>query len=76
MLHNYLKLALRTLARNRGYTLLNVVGLSVGIAAALLLFVVVRYELSFDQFHTDYNQIYRVVRKQLLRDGSETETSG
>ena len=51
MLTNYLKIALRSLTRNRGFTLLNVLGLSIGVAASLLLFLVVRYELSFDRFH-------------------------
>ncbi|MCX6215313.1 ABC transporter permease [Spirosoma sp.] len=76
MLQNYLKIALRTLTRNRSYTLLNIIGLSVGIAASLLLFMVVRYEQSFDQFHPEAERVYRVVRKQVLRDGTQTEGSG
>jgi putative ABC transport system permease protein len=76
MFRNYLKIALRQLWRNRTFTLLNVLGLSVGVAAALLLFMAVRYELSFDTFHSNGDRIYRVVRKQVLRDGTETETSG
>ena len=70
MLTNYLKIAWRNLVRNRSFTLLNILGLSVGVAAALLLFMVVRYELSFDRFHTHYDRIYRVVRERVNPDGS------
>ncbi len=70
MLLNNLKIAYRNLARHRNFTILNTLGLSVGVAAALLLFMVVRYELSFDTFHTQYDRIYRVVRQQVYPDGS------
>ena len=76
MLLNNLKIAYRNLARHRGFTLLNTLGLSVGVAAALLLFMVVRYELSFDTFHTNYDRIYRVVRQQVYPDGSGEMTPG
>lgn len=54
MIRNNLKIAYRNLTRHRSFTLLNTLGLSVGVAAALLLFMVVRYELSFDRFHSKY----------------------
>ena len=76
MLQNYLKIAWRNLVRHRGFTLLNVLGLSVGVAAALLLFMAVRYELSFDTFHPDGDRIYRVVRKQVYANGNEDFTRG
>ena len=76
MLRNNLKIAYRNLARHRGFTILNTMGLSVGIAAALLLFMVVRYELSFDTFHTHHDRIYRVVRQQVYPDGSGEMTTG
>ncbi len=61
MIQNYFKTALRTLARNKSYTALNVAGLAVGIGACLLIFLVVQFELSFDNFHKDKDRIYRVV---------------
>ncbi|GGA94443.1 ABC transporter permease [Puia dinghuensis] len=61
MLPHHLKTALRTLSRNKGYTLLNIIGLSVGVAACLLIFQVVRWQLSFDNFHVAKDRIYRVV---------------
>ncbi len=76
MLANNLKIALRNLTRHRSFTILNTLGLSVGVAAALLLFMVVRYELSFDTFHTKYDRIYRVVRQQIYPDGSGEVSPG
>lgn len=76
MLLNNLKIAYRNLARHRGFTILNTLGLSVGVAAALLLFMVVRYELSFDTFHTKYDRIYRVLRQQTYPDGSGEKGPG
>ena len=76
MFSNYLKIAWRNLLRHRGFTLLNVLGLSVSVAAALLLFMAVRYQLSFDTFHADYDRIYRVVRKQVYANGNEEFSPG
>src|SRR5579864_1356242 len=60
MLKNYFKTAFRSLRRNKSYTFINVAGLSVGIAACLLLFLVIQYENSFDNFHQDRDRIFRV----------------
>ncbi len=76
MLTNYLKIAFRNLARHRAFTILNVLGLSVGAAASLLLFMVVRYELSFDKFHADSDRIYRLVRSQVYPSGQEDLSTG
>ncbi|HLZ89771.1 MAG TPA: ABC transporter permease, partial [Puia sp.] len=61
MIQNYFKVAFRTLFRNKGYTLLNGAGLSVGIGACLMIFLLVRFELSYDNFHPDRDRIYRLV---------------
>ena len=61
MIKNYIKIAWRNLSRRKGYSAINIAGLSVGIAACLLIFVVISYELSYDTFQPDYNNIYRVV---------------
>src|ERR1051326_733053 len=60
MFRNYLKTALRNLKRNKSYTVINVLGLSVGIAASLLIFLVIQFETSFDNFHKKKNSIYRL----------------
>ncbi len=61
MLKNYLKTALRNTLRARTYSLINVGGLAVGMAACLLIFLYVENDLSFDRFNANYNRIYRVV---------------
>ena len=61
MIRNYIKTAWRSLLRNKSYATINVVGLAVGIAACLLIFLIVQFETSFDNFHTKKNQIYRVI---------------
>jgi predicted permease len=62
MLKNYFKTALRNLSRHKNNSAINIAGLAVGFAAFLLIFLVVQYEQSFDQFHTKKDRIYRVVR--------------
>jgi putative ABC transport system permease protein len=61
MLKSYFKIAWRTIARHKSYTAINVAGLSVGVACALLIFLLVRFQLSFDAYHTHADRIYRVV---------------
>lgn len=60
MLTNYLKIALRALLRFKGYTLINILGLSLGLMAGIMVMVYVLDELSYDQFHVNRNRIYRV----------------
>jgi len=71
MLKNYFIVALRSLLRNKEYSFINVLGLSISIAACLLLFAVIRYELSFDHFHTKGSSIYRVVMDYKYPDGTQ-----
>jgi putative ABC transport system permease protein len=60
MLRNYLKIALRNLARHRGYAFINILGLAVGIAASVLVMLYVVDELGFDRFHAKADRIYRI----------------
>ncbi len=60
MIKNYLKSALRNFLRHKSFTLLNVIGLSLGIAASLLILQYVKYERSFDRFHSKAEDIYRI----------------
>ena len=60
MFRNYLAAALRNLVRNRLYAAINIIGLAVGFAAAVLIALFVRDELSYDRFFPDYRQIYLV----------------
>lgn len=60
MLRNYVKIAFRKLHRHKGYTAVNVLSLSLGIACAVLIFTLVKYHLSFDTFHANADRIYRI----------------
>jgi len=62
MFKNYLKTAIRNFLRHRNNSMINIAGLTVGFTAFLLIFLVIKYEKSFDDFHSDKNNIYRVVR--------------
>ncbi len=61
MFSNYLKSAIRHLKKYRFYTIINVTGLAIGLAASILLFLYIRFELSYDTFHQGHEQIYRIV---------------
>jgi hypothetical protein len=60
MFKNYCKTAFRNLVRNKKFSLINIAGLAIGIASSILIFPVVNYELSYDRFQNDYNNIYQV----------------
>lgn len=61
MIKNYFKIALRNLWRHRGFSFLNIAGLAIGLAASFLILLYVAFELSYDNFHTKGDDIYRVV---------------
>jgi len=69
MIKNYLKTAWRNLKRNKSYAIINVLGLTVGIAASLLIFLVIQYETSFDNFHKKKDSIYRLGTEFHTQDG-------
>ena len=73
MIKNYFLTTLRNLGRNKVYSLINLSGLSVGIACCLLIFLYAKDELSFDKFHRNAGNIYRIVSVQRTPDGSETK---
>lgn len=61
MLKNYFKTAFRSLTRNRNYTIINIAGLAVGIAVCMMIFVIIQFQTSFDNFHSKKDRIYRVL---------------
>ena len=64
MFKNYFKIALRNLARHKIYGLINVIGLAMSMACGIIMFTLVKYHLSFDNFHKDASRIYRFVTEQ------------
>jgi len=71
MFKNYFKTAFRGLSRNKSYTIINIAGLSVGIAVCTMIFIIIQFQTSFDNFHTKKNQLYRVLT-ELHHENSAT----
>ncbi|MFK7847380.1 MAG: ABC transporter permease [Rhodothermales bacterium] len=63
MLLNYIKIALRTLYKQKGYAFINILGLSIGLACFILISLFVQFELSYDTFHEKADRIYRIVEE-------------
>src|SRR5260221_13786758 len=72
MLKTYFLVALRALRRNKAFSFLNVLGLAVGIAASLLIFLVIRFERSYDEYHAKKDRIYWVGTTLVNRSNGET----
>ncbi|UJH90993.1 ABC transporter permease [Antarcticibacterium sp. 1MA-6-2] len=68
MLSLSIKQILRNLWRNKSFTFINLLGLSLGIAAVVVLFLISTYESGFDQFHSETDNLYRVVSKTERND--------
>ncbi len=60
MLKSYITIAIRHMAREKGYTAINVLGLAVGLVCAMLIFLYVSFELSYDRYHEKADRLYRV----------------
>ena len=60
MLKNYFLIAIRNLKNYKGYSLINILGLSIGIACCVIIMLYVRNEISFDQYHEKADRIYRI----------------
>jgi len=61
MVKSYFKIAFRSLTRNKTYSIINILGLVIGISFSCMLYVYVSNELSYDSFHTKSNRIYRAI---------------
>ncbi|GAB3943980.1 ABC transporter permease [Spirosoma harenae] len=70
MFRNYLKVAFRTLWKNRTHTLINLIGLSIAFGTGILLFLTATFELSYDRFHTAADRIFRLYFLSSNLDGS------
>lgn len=75
MFKNYLKTTIRSLARRKGYSFINIAGLTVGLSCCLIIFLYVASEYSFDRFHEHELDLYRVSQTTPLL-GEEFELGG
>jgi putative ABC transport system permease protein len=70
MLQNYFKIAFRNLLRHKVFSLINLLGLTIGLTCCLLISLFILDELSYDRYHAKADRIYRVTRSFLEKDGS------
>ena len=63
MLRNYFTIAFRNLWKNKKFSAINLLGLSIGMAAAILILLWIQHELSFDRFHTDQDRLYKAMNR-------------
>ncbi|MBL3658304.1 ABC transporter permease [Fulvivirga sediminis] len=68
MFKNIIRIAIRSLLRNKSHSIINVLGLAVGISASLVIFLIVHFNLSFDNHHADKDSIYRLVTEEKVGD--------
>ncbi|MEQ8879487.1 MAG: ABC transporter permease [Cyclobacteriaceae bacterium] len=64
MLRNYFKIAWRNLTRNKSFAIINTLGLALGFTCCILIFLFVKYHLSFDDFHDNSERIFRIVTEE------------
>ncbi|GAA3992104.1 ABC transporter permease [Mucilaginibacter dorajii] len=76
MIKNYFKIAWRNLYKHKFYTLINVFGLSLGMACSIILFQFISYHLSFDTYHHNAKSLYKVVEQMHLDDGTTLYEKG
>jgi putative ABC transport system permease protein len=74
MFINYIKIAVRNLLRNKAYSLINIFGLAIGISCFMLIFLFISDELSYDEFHTKADRIYRLI-EIIDNEGQREESS-
>ncbi len=76
MLKNYFLIAVRNIKRSKVYSFINITGLSLGLACAMLIILYVKDEVSYDRFLSNIDNVYRVAYRSTNPDGSEADRSG
>jgi len=64
MFKNYLTISLRNIKKQKSYSFINISGLTIGLTCSILILFYIQYEFSFDKYHKNAEDIYRVVMKQ------------
>ena len=72
MIRNYITTAIRNLLKHKGYSLVNVIGLALGLTGCILMLLYIRYETSYDDFHLKQDRMYRI-EVNMLFDGHESK---
>jgi ribonucleotide monophosphatase NagD (HAD superfamily) len=75
MIKNYIKSAFRSLAKNKGFTAINILGLALGLATCLLIVFYVADELSYDRYHTNAARIVRVAQHARWDGGNMSQAT-
>ena len=75
MIRNYIKIAFRNLQKNKTYSFINIIGLTIGIASFLLIALYIFDELTADRFHKQAENIYRVVEQKTSAEGKESKVA-
>ncbi|MDE2845719.1 MAG: ABC transporter permease [Gemmatimonadota bacterium] len=73
MIRNYITTAIRNLLKHKGYSLVNVIGLTLGLAGCILMLLYIRYETSYDDFHLKQDRMYRI-ENYVFFGGTENKT--
>lgn len=74
MISNYLKMALRSIQKHKIYSFINILGLAIGMACCILVFLHVHHELSYDRYHQDRDRIFRIAQK-IRKEAAELDTA-
>lgn len=72
MFYSYIKTTIRNIKRHKGYSFINIFGLSLGMACCIAIASYLQFELSFDRFHKNGNRIFRLVERQYFEGQDET----
>src|SRR6476646_5585954 len=75
MLKNYFKIAWRNLTKNKGYSAINIGGLAIGMAVAMIIGLWIWDELSYDKYHKNYDRIAQVMQHQTFNGEIGTQTA-
>ena len=74
MLKNYIRIAFRNLYRNKGFSMINIGGLAVGMASSVLILLWVQNEMSFDRFHKKNDRLYEVFGNVRMDGAVQSQT--
>jgi hypothetical protein len=70
MFRNYINIAFRNLWKNKAFSMINIIGLSLGLSASFVIVAMIYYDLTFDKFHEDGDRIYRATSEFIQPEGN------